>query len=96
MPREQFLPLSGTKPYPYVPTLCQVGTILIVYVPFWHYRCPIEIRAKMREQKRNFVIIDISLTAGGVLCSVAEATYYCFPREKAEKDFHFLPYEVEE
>lgn len=56
----------------------------------------IEIRAKMREQKRNFVIIDISLTAGGVLCSVAEATYYCFPREKAEKDFHFLPYEVEE
>ena len=25
-----------------------------------------------------------------------EATYYCFSREKAEKEFHFLPYEVKE
>lgn len=56
----------------------------------------IEIRAKMREQKRNFVIMDITLTSNGTLCSSAEATYYCFSREKAEKEFHFLPYEVEE
>ncbi len=56
----------------------------------------IEIRARMKEQKRNFVIMDITLTANGTLCSVAEATYYCFSREKAEKEFHFLPYEVEE
>ena len=26
----------------------------------------------------------------------AEAVYYKFPKEMAEKEFHFLPYEVEE
>jgi hypothetical protein len=40
--------------------------------------------------------MDITLTANGNLCSTAEATFYCFPREKAEKEFHFMPYELEE
>jgi hypothetical protein len=55
----------------------------------------VEIRARQKEQKRNFVIMDITLSANGNLCSTAEATFYCFPREKAEKEFHFMPYELE-
>ena len=66
------------------------------------YKAPVpiqgtlEIRARMKEQKRSFVIMEITLSANGTLCSSAEATYYCFSKEKAEKEFHFLPYELEE
>ena len=56
----------------------------------------IEIRARKKEQKRAFVILEITLKADGKLCSVAEATYFTFPRETAEKEFLFKPYEVEE
>ncbi|MBR5184168.1 MAG: PaaI family thioesterase [Bacteroidales bacterium] len=66
------------------------------------YKAPVpidsklEIRARLKEQKRNFIIMDITLAANGNLCSTAEAAFYCFPREKAEKDFHFMPYELED
>ncbi len=66
-----------------------------------NYRKPVpitgklEIRARMKEQKRVFVILDITLVSNGELCSKAEATYYCFSKEKAEKEFHFLPYLTE-
>ena len=56
----------------------------------------LEIRAKLKEVKRSFLILDITLSCGGEICSTAEATYYKFPKEMAEKEFHFLPYEVEE
>ena len=56
----------------------------------------LEIRARLKEQKRSFVILDITLSANGTVCSTAEAIYYCFPREKAEKEFHFMPYELED
>ena len=56
----------------------------------------LEIRAKLKEQKRVFAILDITLTCNGVLCSSAEATYYCFSKEKAEKEFHFLPHRTED
>ena len=66
------------------------------------YKAPVlissklEIRARKKEQKRAFVILEITLKADGKLCSVAEATYFTFPREMAEKEFLFKPYEVEE
>lgn len=56
----------------------------------------IEIRARVREQKRNFVMLDIILTANGTVSSTADATYFCFSKEKAEQEFHFMPYELEE
>lgn len=56
----------------------------------------LEIRAKLRETKKSFLIIDLTLICDGVVCSTAEAVYYKFPKEMAEKEFHFLPYEVEE
>ena len=56
----------------------------------------LEIRAKLKEQKRVFAILDITLTCNGVLCSSAEATYYCFSKEKAEKEFHFRPHKTED
>jgi acyl-coenzyme A thioesterase PaaI-like protein len=66
------------------------------------YRNPVpidgklEIRARMKEQKRVFVILEITLTCKGTLCSSAQATYFCFSKEKAEKEFHFLPYRTED
>ena len=57
---------------------------------------PLEIRARLKEVKRSFLILEITLSANGEACSVAEATYYKFSKEMAEKEFHFLPYEVEE
>lgn len=56
----------------------------------------IEIRARLKEQKRSFVIMEITLSSNGEICSVAEVTYYKFPRDVAEEKFHFKPYEVEE
>jgi hypothetical protein len=50
----------------------------------------------MKEQKRVFVILEITLTCKGTLCSSAQATYFCFSKEKAEKEFHFLPYRTED
>ena len=56
----------------------------------------LEIRAKLKETKKSFLIIDLTLMCEGVVCSTAEAVYYKFPKEMAEKEFHFLPFEVEE
>ena len=55
----------------------------------------LEIRAKLKEQKRNFLIIEASIKHNDEICSVGEVTFFCFPKEKAEKDFHFKPYLVE-
>ncbi|MDE6871001.1 MAG: PaaI family thioesterase [Bacteroidales bacterium] len=49
----------------------------------------IEIRSHIREQKRNFVILDASIVHDGKVCSSAEITYYCFPKEKAASDYYF-------
>lgn len=56
----------------------------------------LELRARIKEIKRSFIIVEITLLSGEQVCSLAEATYYKFPKEVAEKEFHFLPYEVEE
>lgn len=57
---------------------------------------PVEIRASIREIKRNFVLIDCNLYHNGELCSAADVTFFCFSKEKSEKDFYFIPFEVEE
>lgn len=56
----------------------------------------VEIRASIREIKRTFVLIDCNLYHKGELCSTADVTFFCFSKEKSEKDFYFKPFEVEE
>ena len=55
----------------------------------------IEARARIREQKKMFAIIDVTLSVKGRVCSEAELTYYCFSKEKAIEEFHFRGCEVE-
>ena len=57
---------------------------------------PLEVRTKIKEIKRSFVLIDCQLLQGGEICSTAEATFFCFSKEKSINDFHFQPFEVEE
>ena len=56
----------------------------------------IEIRAHIHTMKRNFALMEATITCNGELCTTAELTFYCFPQDKAKEEFHFLPYEVEE
>lgn len=54
------------------------------------------IRAHIREQRRNIIIIDATLAdSNGVVCTEATCTYFAFPKEKAEKEMHFKPCKVE-
>lgn len=55
----------------------------------------VEVRAKQREVKRNFVFIDVELKCDGELCSTADLAFYCFPKEKAAAEFKFQPCLVE-
>lgn len=57
---------------------------------------PIEIRAHIVEMKRNFAIMEASISHNGQECTTADLTFYCFSQEKAKQDFNFLPYEVED
>lgn len=56
----------------------------------------VEVRAKIRETKRNFILIDCALWHNGEVCSVADVTYFCFSKEKSVNNFRFRPFEVEE
>jgi len=56
----------------------------------------LEIRAHICTMKRNFALMEATITCNGELCTTAELTFFCFPQEKAKEEFHFLPYEVEE
>ena len=54
------------------------------------------IRAHIREQRRNIVVIDATLTdSAGNICTEATCTYFSVPREKAERDMHFVSCKVE-
>ncbi len=55
----------------------------------------LEIRARLKEQKRNFVTLSTSLLLGGELLSSAEITYYCFSEEVSREKFHFRGCRVE-
>ncbi len=56
----------------------------------------VEIRASIRETKRNFVFIDVTLKCDDELCSTADITFFCFSKDKAVEEFMFLPFEVED
>ena len=56
----------------------------------------IEIRSSIREIKRNFAILDARIISDGQVCTTAEITYFCFPKEKAASDFYFRGCDVEE
>lgn len=68
-----------------------------------HYKRPVStldeqltVRARIREQKRNIVIVDATLfNAAGEVCTEATCTYFAFSREKAEKEMNFSPCLVE-
>ena len=54
------------------------------------------IRAHIREQRRNIIIIDATLSDSNcVVCTEATCTYFAFPKEKSEKEMHFKPCKVE-
>ena len=54
------------------------------------------LRASIREQKRNIVIIDAKLyNEAGEGCSEAVCTYFTFPKEKAEQEMQFHHCDVE-
>ena len=56
----------------------------------------IELRCRMKEQKRAFVIMEVTLSIEGQVYTSAELTYYCFSKETAINDFRFQPFELEE
>ena len=56
----------------------------------------IEIRGRVKEVKRMFVFIEAEIRYDGEIRSMAEMTYYTFPKDVAEKDFMFTRCEVEE
>ena len=56
----------------------------------------LEVRAHIREMKRNLAIIEVALLYENEICSQAELTFYCFPKETAAKDFFFSGCDIEE
>ena len=49
----------------------------------------VEVRAHIKEMKRNFAFIHAVIIYGGEVCTEAELTFFCFSQEKAEKEFFF-------
>ena len=56
----------------------------------------LEIRAHIHTMKRNFALLEATITCNGELCTTAELTFYCFSQERAKEEFHFLPYKLED
>ena len=56
----------------------------------------IELRCRLKEQKRTFVTMEVTLSVQGEVLTSAELTYYCFSKEKALSEFYFTPFELEE
>ena len=55
------------------------------------------VRAHIREQRRNIVVIDATLAdSTGTLCTEATCTYFAFPKEKAQRDMHFTECRTED
>ena len=55
------------------------------------------VRAHIREQRRNIVVIDATLAdSTGTICTEATCTYYAFSKEKAQSDMHFTDCRTED
>ena len=50
---------------------------------------PIEIRARLKEMKRNFAFIDAEISHEGKVCTTCEMIYCTVSQEVAKKDFLF-------
>ena len=68
------------------------------------YRTPVpagngvilEIRARLKEMKRNFAFIEASISHEGKVCSTCEMVYFTVSKEKAASDFFFRGCELED
>lgn len=49
----------------------------------------LEIRARLTKMKRNLAFISAQISCDNQICTQGELIYFCFPREKAESEFHF-------
>lgn len=55
------------------------------------------IRAHIREQRRNIVLIDATLADGeGQICTKACCTYFAYPQDKAKENMNFLTCNTED
>lgn len=50
----------------------------------------LEVRGRISEMKRNFAFIHVEIIYNNQVCTEAELTFFCFPQEKAQRDFFFL------
>ena len=56
----------------------------------------ITLKARIKEQRRNIVLIEAELfDANNTLCSTAVCTYFTFPQKKAREEMHFQDCKVE-
>ena len=56
----------------------------------------LEVRARLKQMRRNLAFIEATISHDGQVCSSADMIYYCFPKDKAEKDFLFKGCELED
>lgn len=56
----------------------------------------IELRGRIKEMKRNFAFIEVTLSHEDKVCSSGELTFYCFSKEKAATDFYFTGCDLED
>lgn len=56
----------------------------------------IEIRARVKEVKRNFVFVSAEISHNGEICTLGELTFYCFSKEVSQKEFLFTGCDTEE
>ena len=58
---------------------------------------PIELRARVVEQKRNVLDIAVELRdAQGELCTTANCIYFLFPKDRAKEEFGFMEFKTED
>lgn len=57
---------------------------------------PVNLKARIKEQRRNIVLIEAELfDAHNQLCTTAVCTYFTFPQQKAREEMHFQDCKVE-
>ena len=56
----------------------------------------LEIRARLKEMKRNLAFIEATISHDGKVCTSADMIYFCFPKDKAESEFFFKGCDLED
>lgn len=57
---------------------------------------PITLKARIKEQRRNIVLVEAELfDSNDQLCSRAICTYFTYPQQKAKEEMHFQDCKVE-